>query len=82
MQEPSCRDVLYVNAEIDGKKLELMGDWAWFPGFYQLPLSTGDCQARLLKDAPKMSVSPLYREYELVLPDRTIWRCTVTGFSE
>ena len=77
-----CRDVVYADAIVNGKKIELMGDWIWFPGFYRLAVAPGDYQARLLKDAPKEGTTPIFQEYELILPERTIWRCTVTGISE
>ncbi|MGB8028975.1 MAG: hypothetical protein WCF30_04840 [Terracidiphilus sp.] len=77
-----CRDVVYVDAVLNGKKIELMGDWIWFPGYYELAISPGDYQARLLKDSPKKNAAPIFQEYELVLPERTVWRCTVTGISE
>jgi hypothetical protein len=75
-------DVAYVDAVLNGKKIELLGGWTWIPGYYQTPLSPGDFQARLLKDSPKMSVGPVGQEYELLLPEGIVWRCTVTGVSE
>ncbi|MGA2349469.1 MAG: hypothetical protein ABSF70_03470 [Terracidiphilus sp.] len=85
-----CGDAVYVDAVIDGKKIELRGSWPldsvpyqWdkdrIKHFYLLP---GDFQARLLKDANSLDGTPIYWNYEFVLPDRTIWRCTVTGISE
>ncbi len=75
-------DVSYVDAVLNGKKIELLGAWTWIPGSYQTPLSLGDFQARLLKDSPKTSVEPIGQEYELLLPKEIVWRCTVTGVSE
>lgn len=77
-----CHDVVYSDAIVDGKKIELMGNWIWFPGFYQFALAPGDYQARLYKDSPKKNSAPIFQEYELILPEKTIWRCTVTGISE
>jgi hypothetical protein len=76
-----CEDALYADALMDGKKIELMGDAAFFPG-YQVPLLPGDYQARLLKDAHKVGDSRLYQKYEVLLPDRITWRATVTGIFE
>ena len=76
------KDVAYADAVLNGKKIELLGAWTWISGSYQTPLSLGDFQARLLKDSPKMSVSPIGQEYELLLPEGIAWRCTVTGVSE
>jgi hypothetical protein len=75
-------DVAYADAVLNGKKIELLGAWTWIPGSFQTPLSPGDFQARLLKDAPKMSVVPIGQEYELLLPNQIVWRCSVTGVSE
>lgn len=75
-------DVVYADAVMDGKKIELLGAWTWIPGTFQTPLSPGDFQARLVKDAPKMSAAPIYQEYEILLPNNIVWRCTVTGISE
>jgi hypothetical protein len=75
-------DVPYADAFLNGKKIELLGAWTWIPDSYQTPLSPGDFQARLLKDSSKTNVSPIGQEYELLLPDRIVWRCTVTGVSE
>jgi hypothetical protein len=82
LAEERNEDVAYADAVLDGKKIELLGAWTWIPGSYQTPLSSGDFQARLLKDSPKMSVGPIGQEYELILPERIVWRCTVTGVSE
>ena len=59
-----------------------MGDWIWSPGYYELAIAPGDYQARLLKNAAKKNAAPIFQEYELILPERTIWHCTVTGISE
>jgi hypothetical protein len=76
------KDVAYADAVVTGKKIELLGAWTWISGSYQTPLSPGDFQARLLKDMPKTSVTPIGQEYELLLPEGIVWRCTVTGVSE
>jgi hypothetical protein len=76
------KDVAYADAVLNGKKIELMGAWTWISGSYQTPLSLGDFQARLLKDSPRMSVVPIGQEFELILPEGIVWRCTVTGISE
>jgi hypothetical protein len=73
-------EVVYVDAVIDGKKLELRGDREVPFQYYKLSL--GDCQARLLKDPHKMGGTPIFQVYEVVLQDKTIGRFTVTGISE
>lgn len=72
--------IVTASAILSGQKIELTGDC--FPGHYLLNLLPGDYQARLLKDLHKMAGTPLYQEYEILLPDRTVWRSTVTGISE
>ena len=88
LQEPidvssrvSCNDTLYADAIVNGAKIELMGDFLWFPG-YPIPLAPGDYQARLFKDHRTKNAPPLFLEYELVFPDRSVWHSTVTGFTE
>jgi hypothetical protein len=83
LKEPaSCRDVIYAESMIDGKKVELMGERTWLPTFYVFTVMPGDYKARMTKDAPIASLAPLDREYELVMPDEKIWRCSVSGTSE
>jgi hypothetical protein len=73
--------VIFADAVVDGKKMELYGaQYSHRTTFYKLPL--GDYQARLVKDPHKIDGTPMYQQFELVLPDNAIWRCTVTGFSE
>ena len=72
-------DVPYVDAIMDGKKVELQLKVSFEP--HNLP-TFGDHQARLLKDPHKTNNTPLFREYELLLSDNTVWPCTVTGISE
>ena len=74
------QDILYADAVLNGEKIELRGDREVPSYYYKLP--RGDYQARLVKDPHKMGDTPIFQEYEVVLPDRTVWRCTVTGISE
>jgi hypothetical protein len=78
----SCRDVVYAETLVDGKKIELMGDRVWLPTFFVFPVMPGDYDARVVRDAPKPDEAPLDQEYELVLKGGTLWRCTVTGMAE
>jgi hypothetical protein len=83
-------DEIYADSLMNGKKLELRGESGGdfqYPHNYPLKyykLSLGDYQARLLKDSNKAKVhnAPLFEVYEVILPDKTVWRCTVTGISE
>jgi hypothetical protein len=77
-----CAQAIYLDAALNGQKVELSG-FAWLvKGVYDVRLLPGDYQARLLKDQHKVSGTPLYQEYEILLPDGTVWGCTVTGVSE
>jgi hypothetical protein len=78
----TCDDVLHANAVLNQQKIELTGDFIYTPGFFPVNLVPGDYTARLLKIARKSAAVPLYDEYELLLPDRHVWRCTVTGIFE
>jgi hypothetical protein len=77
-----CDDVLHADAVLSQQKVELTGSFIYTPRFFQDSLVPGDYTARLLKVAHKGAAVPLYDEYELLLPDRHVWRCTVTGMSE
>jgi hypothetical protein len=73
----NCPEVVYVDAVLNGKKVELMG-----PNFQKFVISPGDFQARLIKDAPKASPAMIGQKYELLSPDKYVWRCIVTGVYE
>jgi hypothetical protein len=77
----SCYTAIYVNATVNGQKVELMGSQIWGSG-QSIRLVPGDYQARLLKAPRPAGANPIDDKYELVLPDRTVWQCTVTGISE
>ncbi|MGB8031622.1 MAG: hypothetical protein WCF30_18370 [Terracidiphilus sp.] len=77
----ACDDVIYASATIDGRKTELMGYRIWSSD-EPVPLIPGDYQARFLKGPKPAGPQMLGEKYELVLPDRTVWQCTVTGISE
>jgi hypothetical protein len=59
---------------VNGKKIDLKGSYA------EIPL--GDYLARLGKNTPNANLTELGQKYEVVLPDGTVWRCIVAGFSE
>lgn len=77
----TCADVIYADATLDGKKLELMGYQIWLPE-HRIDLVPADYKARLFKAPHAQGQNPIGDEYELVMPDATVWRCTVTGISE
>jgi hypothetical protein len=79
--DASCSAVIYADAMRDGQKIELMGDEIWLPE-RPIGLVPADYQARLLKAGHQKGSNPIGDKYELVFPDQTIWRCSVTGISE
>jgi hypothetical protein len=70
----SCDDVLYADATLNGKKVDLVGE--------VVPIVLGDYTARFAKKTPVTSLQELGQKYEVLFPDNTYWRCTVAGFSE
>jgi len=75
-----CHDVVDADATQNGRKIELTGDWIWFHKFSALAITPGNYEARVLKNGS--SGASLGEEYELVLKENTLWRCTVTGVFE
>ena len=75
-----AEDVIYADGVMNGKKVGLRGSQGTPSASYKLSL--GDYQARFLKDPYKRGNSEMFQVYEVVLPDRTIWRCTITGIWE
>jgi hypothetical protein len=73
----ACAEVARADAVLNGQKIELTG---FSPT--QINLVPGDYTARLLKVGRKGAANPLFDEYELLLPDRTIWSGIVTGIFE
>jgi hypothetical protein len=73
---------LDVDAIIDGKKIELRGVEVSYPSYKRFNVLPGDYKARLLKNRSNARAAPLDSEYELVLSDKSVWSCTVTGISE
>jgi hypothetical protein len=75
-------DVVHADATLDGRKVELCGGVPLRSGTYDLPLLPGDYEARFLKGPRPARGTPLSQEYEVLLPDGTVWRSAVSGFSE
>jgi len=80
-QPVECHDVLYADVALNGKKMELMGDWIWYRKFSGLAITSGDYQARVVESAHE-SVGAIGEEYELLTSGRHVWRCAVTGMFE
>jgi hypothetical protein len=77
----SCNYGLYVDAVLNGKKLELLGttDTEKYHFFLLIP---GDYQARITLDLPLTDDAVISREYDVLLPDDTLWHCVLSGISE
>jgi hypothetical protein len=73
---------IYADSIIDGKKKELMGTDVSYPSYKQFKILPGNYEARLLKNPHSADGTELRREYEVVLPGKVIWHCTVSGISE
>jgi hypothetical protein len=67
-------DVLYADATLNGKKVDLMGE--------NVPMIPGNYVARFVKKSHSDDLQLLGQKYEILFPDKTYWRCTVAGFSE
>ena len=78
----TCYEGLATDAVLNQQKIELSGGFVYVPKFFRDNLVLGDYPARLLKIAHKGAKVPFYDEYELLLPDRHVWQCYVTGIFE
>jgi len=78
----ACFNALHADAVIDQRKLELTGSFLYDPKHVQVDPVPGDYMARPLKVPKKDPSARLYYEYELLLTDRHVWRCAVTGIFE
>lgn len=76
----SCEDLVYADLIMSGKKIELRGDWEYSD--YQLRLLPGDYDARIVKANHPTDDFPIYQNYEVILPDKRVFRGVVTGISE
>jgi hypothetical protein len=73
----TCPDVVYLDALVNGKNIELMGQY-----FQKFSISPGDYQARLTTKTQNADPAAMGQKYELVFPEKYVWRCMVTGVSE
>jgi len=72
--------VLYVDAVLNGMKIELMGDTV--TNSMRVYLPPGDYQARLTAKNPGTILTALGQGYELLLPGKSIWDGSISGYSE
>jgi hypothetical protein len=75
----SCSNGLYVETTLNGKKVELFGAVDKHQSSLIFP---GDYSAMLPKRPLDGGREVLGQQYYVLLPDRSAWICTITGFSE
>jgi len=80
LSRASCGDLLYIDAAVDGMKIELVSDVG--TGFVGLYLPPGDYQARLTAKSPGTILTALGQGYELLLPDKSLLSADISGYSE
>lgn len=76
----------YADVILNGKKIELSGNAVTVKKHsatinYGL-IIPGDYQARLTKDLHNADGTIIRQEYDLLLPDGTIWHCVTSGIYE
>jgi len=77
----SSLPILYADATLNGKKLQLAGTAAKIQGNIVL-IAPGDYPARLTKDVHNTDGTAIHQEYELPLSDGITWNCVISGISE
>lgn len=76
-----CRNLLYADSILNGKKLRLSGNAVQIKMTLML-IAPGDYAAKLIKDVRNSDGSLLNQEYDLLLPDKIVWQCFTVGISE
>ncbi len=76
-----CIDQLLADALLNGKKIELTGFAKNISGRSVL-IIPGDYHARLTKDLHNSDSTEIRQEFDLLLPDGTVWKCFTSGISE
>jgi hypothetical protein len=75
----SCGNGLYVDATLNGKKVELFGTVDKHQSSLIVP---GDFSAMLQKKPRDGEGAVLGLGYFVLLPDKSAWPCAISGFSE
>lgn len=76
-----CRDILYADTILNGKKLELSGIAVILQKTAVL-IVPGDYPAKLLKDIHNSDSTLFNQEYDLLFSDNIVWHCYTTGVTE
>jgi|ERR1035437_2004530 hypothetical protein len=77
-----CVDGLYADAIVNGKKIELSGSAKNILKHQSVLIIPGDYQIKLTKDNNSADGTLFGQEYDLLLPNGTIWHCVTSGISE
>lgn len=82
--ENNCANVMYADAVVNGKKVELSSDYSQYLEFSRDKKTQllGDYQARIISKNPGTDLNIIGLRYEVLLHDRSILRCRVTGVFE
>jgi len=76
-----CNGAIYVDAIVNGKKVELEGDIVVNDHLHQT-LALGDYPARILLKAHDSDPTSIGQKYELETPDKYRWMFAVSGVAE
>jgi hypothetical protein len=76
-----CNYILYADTVLNGKKIELEGADVIVKKKVML-IIPGDYQVKLTKDNQNSDGTLFSQEYDLLLPDGTVWHCSTSGISE
>lgn len=76
-----CRNELYVDAVLNGKKVELVGP-AKIYNHDSVVIVPGDYVARLKAEYHNADSSVVHQDYEVTLPKGAVWSASMTGMSE
>jgi hypothetical protein len=77
----SCGSQLHADALMNGMKLELTGRTPRIEKKNSIILP-GAYPEKLIVDLGIADNQVIYQEYDVLLPDNTVWRCYVSGISE
>ena len=75
----ACGEGVYVDAILNGKKVELFGG---VDKRRSALIALGDYRAMLPKKPRAGGSEVLFQGYYVLLPDKSAWACEITGFSE
>jgi hypothetical protein len=78
----ACNDEIYVDMNVNGERIECLGGPVYSAHWYEHRIAPGDYQARLVKSVPSKDDLPMHTGYEVLLPERRAWGCSVTGTFE